>query len=77
MRIKVYALSIIDHTLLDSGGFVEVEDGARLGKLLGLLKTPLLLRPILYCTVNYERATHFTPLHDGDVVSIVAPISGG
>ena len=77
MRIKIYAPSIIDHTLLDPNSFLEVKDGTRLGKLLGILKIPLLLRPVLYCTLNHERVPRSTLLKDGDVVSIVAPISGG
>jgi len=77
MRIKIFAPTIIDHTLLDPNGFLEVQDGTRLGKLLSILKTPLLLRPVLYCTVNHERASRSTRLKDGDVVSIIAPVSGG
>ncbi len=77
MRIKVFAPCVIDHSLLDPHGFLEVEDGTRLGKLLSILKTPLLLRPVLYCTVNHERASRSTRLKDGDVISIIAPVSGG
>lgn len=77
MRIKIFAPTIIDHTLLDPNSFLEVQEGTRLGKLLSILKTPLLLRPVLFCTVNHERASRSTRLKDGDVVSIIAPVSGG
>lgn len=77
MRIKIYAPAFLDHSRLDHQGCLEVEEGARLGKILDQLRVPLLLRPVLLCTVNYDRVKLSTRLKDGDVVSIIAPISGG
>jgi molybdopterin converting factor small subunit len=77
MRVKVYAPAIIDHCLLDKNGFLEVEEGATLNKVFALLKVPLVLRPVLLYTVNYDRVKLSTRLKEGDVISIIAPISGG
>lgn len=77
MRIRVYAPAILDHSLLDHEGYLQAEDGVTLKKIYGLLKVPLLLRPILYCTVNYDRVKMNTRLKDGDVISFIAPVSGG
>ena len=77
MHIKVYAPAIIDHSHLDKNGFLEVEEDATLNNVFGLLKIPLILRPVLLYTVNYDRVKLSTRLKEGDVISIVAPISGG
>ena len=77
MRVKVYAPALIDHSRLDKDGYLEIEDGASLRKVFDKLKVPVLLRPVLYYTVNYDRVKMSVRLKDGDVVSIIAPISGG
>lgn len=77
IKIKVYAPAIIDHSQIDSDSFLKVEEGFTLRKLYKLLKIPLIYRPILFCTVNYDRVGINTVLQDGDTISFIAPISGG
>jgi molybdopterin converting factor small subunit len=77
IKVKVYAPAIIDHSKLDSNSYLILEDGTSLRKLYRLIKVPLWLQPILFCTVNYDRVKMNTILQDGDVVSFIAPISGG
>jgi molybdopterin converting factor small subunit len=77
MQIKVYGPALIDHTRLDPMGFLQVKEGTTLRQVYDLLHVPLLLRPVLYCTVNYDRVKMNTRLRDGDIVSFLAPISGG
>ncbi len=77
MRVKVYAPAFFNHDCLDAQGYLEVAEGARLRHALDALRVPLVLRPVLLCTLNYERVKLSTRLKDGDVVSIIAPISGG
>jgi molybdopterin converting factor small subunit len=77
IKIKVFAPAIIDHSKLDANSFLLLEDGTTLRRLFKLLKVPLLLQPILFCTVNYDRVKMSTVLKDGDTVSFIAPISGG
>ncbi len=62
---------------MDENSYMDVEDGITLKQLYRILKVPWLYRPILYCTINYEPARMKTRLMDGDVVSFLAPISGG
>jgi molybdopterin converting factor small subunit len=77
MLIKVYAPAFINRSALDENGFLYSEETLSLKQLYRLLKVPLLLRPILLCSVNYEQVPMNTPLKDGDVVSFITPISGG
>lgn len=77
MRVKVYAPAFLNHDCLDAQGYLEMAEGARLRHALDALRVPLVLRPVLLCTLNYERVKLSTHLKDGDVVSIIAPISGG
>lgn len=77
ISIKVYAPAIIDHSLLDKNGYLELEDGVSLTKVFDILKVPVMLRPVLLYTVNYDRVKMSTRLKDGDIISIFSPISGG
>ena len=54
-----------------------MEEGARLNDLYKVLKVPLILRPLLITSVNYDRRRPLTELSDGDEVSIFWPVSGG
>jgi molybdopterin converting factor small subunit len=77
IRVKVYAPGFIDHRLIDSRGFIDLEDGDSIGCLYKKLKLPLALRFSFFCNVNYERAQMSTKLKEGDVVTFLFPISGG
>jgi molybdopterin converting factor small subunit len=77
MRIKIYAPAWIDHTRLDRDGTLQVEEGATLTKVCEILKIPRLLRLDIFCSVNYDQVKMDTLLKDGDIVTFIAPISGG
>ncbi|HOQ10466.1 MAG TPA: MoaD/ThiS family protein [Syntrophomonadaceae bacterium] len=77
MKVKVYALPFLNGDAIDEMGFMEVPEGATLRYVYKKLQVPLLLRPILLCSVNYEKARMDQVLQDGDVISFFFPISGG
>lgn len=77
IKVKVYAPAMLDHTQIDANSILLLEEGSTLGKVYRILKVPFWLKPILFCTVNYDRVKLNTVLQDGDVVSFIAPISGG
>lgn len=77
IRVKVYAPGFISHQHLDEDGYATLPDGATLKSLYRFLKIPLLLRPVLLCSINSEQAQPRTPLKNGDTVSFFFPISGG
>lgn len=77
IRIRIYAPAFVDRSAIDINGFMDLDDGATLRHVYKKLRVPLLLRPVLYCTVNYDPAKMSTVLQDGDIVSFLAPISGG
>ncbi len=77
LKVKVYAPGFINHDSIDPDGFVDLKEGASIGTLYQELKVPLPLRLILVCSVNYELGQLSTKLKDGDIVSILFPVSGG
>lgn len=77
MRIKIYVPAFINHEQIDRNGWLEVPEGSTLKDVYKQLKVPPALRPILLCSVNYEKARLNKELKEGDVVSVFFPISGG
>ena len=77
VNVKVYAPLFGDSSILDDHGYLELPEGTTLGDLYRKLKIPLLLRNSLLCTVNYERHKSNRILVDGDIISFIAPVSGG
>ena len=77
MRIKIYATQLCDPSGIDEQGYVTLNEGSTVYGLYKKLKVPFALRPFLFCYVNYERAKLTQKLNDGDVVSMVAILSGG
>ncbi|MCX6560559.1 MAG: MoaD/ThiS family protein [Candidatus Aminicenantes bacterium] len=77
MRIRVYAPRFADHTKIDDAGFVTMPDGATLNDLLKTLRMPLRFATVLFCLVNYEKASLSRVLEDGDTVGFLALVSGG
>ncbi|MBI9102060.1 MAG: hypothetical protein JEY99_06580 [Spirochaetales bacterium] len=77
MKVKLYAPPFCDHSGIDDHGFLELKAGARLKDLYSIIKVPLLVRPVLITSVNYEKSGLLCKLEDGDTVSIFWPLSGG
>ncbi len=77
MKIRVYAPPFFDHSCIDGSGLMEIAAGSTLADVYKKLGVPLVLRPILFCSVNYEKARSDRKLEDGDIVSIYFPLTGG
>jgi len=77
MKIRISAPPFCDHSRISDSGYIELEDGANLNDLYKYLAMPLILRPLLITSVNYERRRPGYGLNEGDDVSIFWPISGG
>ncbi len=77
MKVKVYAPPFVNGDAIDEMGNLEVPEGATLRYVYKKLQVPLLLRPVLLCSVNYEKARMDRVLQEGDVISFFFPISGG
>jgi molybdopterin converting factor small subunit len=77
MRVKVYPLPFLKDDALDEMGNLEIPDGATLRDVYKKLQVPLLLRPVLLCSVNYEKSSLDRVLQEGDVISFFFPITGG
>jgi molybdopterin converting factor small subunit len=77
MKVKVYAPGFINHDLIDNNGWVELAENVSVNQLFKQLKVSALTRVIVTSFVNYEPARMNTRLKDGDVVSLMFPISGG
>jgi molybdopterin converting factor small subunit/DNA repair ATPase RecN len=77
MQVKVYPLPFLNDDALDEMGNLEVPTGATLRDVYKKLQVPLLLRPVLLCSVNYEKSSLDRVLQEGDVISFFFPITGG
>jgi molybdopterin converting factor small subunit len=77
LKVKVFAPAFCDLSAVDEEGYISLKEDATVNALYKKLKVPLALRPFVICTVNYEPAKLTRKLKDGDIVSMLAPISGG
>jgi len=77
MIIKVYPGSMIACKGLDEDGNIEVEDALSVRELLGLIKVPVLVRPLILISVNGMNVDRNYRLKPGDAVSFMMPIAGG
>ena len=81
MEISVRLFATLRQEAGWSEKVVEAPDGTTLGELLETLASPesnlkLTGRPV-YAAINQEYATTEKALHDGDVVALFPPVSGG
>jgi len=74
MKIKLIAPFRIPGQAAD--GTLEVPAGTRVGALFRLARAPLYTR-LLPVSVNGQQASPRQPLAEGDLVVVIAPISGG
>jgi molybdopterin converting factor small subunit len=77
MKVKVYAPAFCSFKHIDEDGNMVLPDGASLNDVYKKLRVPLPFRKLLFSAVNYRRVKLSTKLKDGDVVSFLAPLSGG
>ncbi|MBW2244810.1 MAG: MoaD/ThiS family protein [Deltaproteobacteria bacterium] len=77
MKVRVYAAGFCSFEHIDEEGFMNLPADASLNDVYKRLRIPLLLRKVVFAAVNYEQAKLATKLEDGDVVSLLGPLSGG
>lgn len=77
MRIRVFPPMFIEPKGLDENGYIDVEEGMTLKKLMKKIKVPIPLAPLLLCSINYKKASLKEILQDGDVVTFINIVSGG
>ena len=77
MKVKVYAPSFCNLSALDDDGYLLLQEGSTLNRVYKELTIPLPLRPFVTCYVNYKPAKLTQKLTDGDIISFLAPLSGG
>jgi molybdopterin converting factor small subunit len=77
IKVRVYAPGFINHDAIDQNGFVELDDGVTVKQLFRKMKVTPVARMFLTSFVNYEPVKMNMKLKDGDVVSLMFPISGG
>ncbi len=77
IKVRVYAPGFINHDAIDQDGFVELDDNVSVKKLFRKMKVSPLARMFVVSFVNYEPAKMDEKLKDGDVVSLMFPVSGG
>lgn len=77
LKIKVYAPPFLHGDDIDENGWLEVTEGTTLKDLYKVLKVPVILRPVIICSVNYAKPEKNQLLKAGDIVSIYYPVAGG
>ncbi len=77
MSVKVYASGFCSFEHIDREGFMTLPEVACRNDVYKRLRVPFLLRKVLFASVNYEHVKLNTRLQDGDVVSLIGPMSGG
>ena len=77
MKVKVYAPSFCSFRHIDEAGYMTLPDGASLHDVYKRLRVPRPFRKLLLSSVNSEQSKLSRKLKDGDVVSFLAPVSGG
>lgn len=81
MQVRVLFLGMLKEIAGRESESVDLADGATLGDLHSVLqqRMPQLLqfRHAIALAVNYEYSDSHTPLHNGDEVALIPPVSGG
>lgn len=77
MKIRVYAPAFCDYKYIDDNGFMELDEGTTLSQVLKKLNIPLVFRKVLISTVNYQKEKLSYKIKEGDIISIIGPLSGG
>lgn len=77
MKVKVIPPLGSDRSALDERGWMEVPEGTKISDILKIIRCNPVKAKLLMLSLNGERASLRTELHDGDVVGFFSPISGG
>lgn len=77
MRIKIIPPLGCDRSALDERSWTEMKEGSTVNDALKLIKCNPIKAKLLLISVNGERVSLKTELHDGDVVGFFSPVSGG
>ena len=77
IKVRIYAPGFINHDAIDQNGFIELDDNVSVKQLFRKMKVSPVARMFVISFVNYEPAKMDTKLKDGDIVSLMFPISGG
>lgn len=77
MKVKVYPGPFCKTDVLDEDGFIEIEEGTKVGDVIKILECPLPIKILGLYMVNYKKVKLSTKLKDGDIISIITPIAGG
>ncbi len=77
IKIKVYPGPLSTSEFLDEDGYALVVEGTTVGDLLTKLGCPRIVTLAGLYTVNHRRTRPSAKLNHGDVLSILAPPSGG
>ena len=77
MRVKIIPPLGSDRSALDERSWAEMKEGSTVRDALKLIKCNPVKAKLLLMSVNGERVSLRTELHDGDVVGFFSPVSGG
>lgn len=77
IRVRVYPGPFGKRDLLDDDGYIQVEDGSTVGDLLKILRVPKMVYRMGLYNLSYKREPLDKKLSDGDVLSFIAPLTGG
>lgn len=77
MRVKIIPPLGSDRSALDERSWVTMDEGSTVYDALRLIRCNPVKAKLLLVSVNGERMSLRTELHDGDVVGFFSPISGG
>lgn len=77
IRVKVFAPSWCDSSVLDERGWVEVMEGSTLSDVIRMIHMPKLIAKVFQASVNGEAVPLNTTLHNGDVIGFFSLITGG
>jgi molybdopterin converting factor small subunit len=77
IKVKVYSGPLALTDIVDENGYALVDEDTTVGGLLKALGCPKLVALAGLYTLNHRRTRMDTKLSDGDVLSILAPPSGG
>ena len=77
MRVKISVSGIADHSVLDDGEYLELEEKATIWTIYSRLRIPFHLRPFYKCYLNYKPAGMRDKIKDGDEIFFMTLAAGG
>lgn len=77
MRVKILPPHGCDRSALDERSWAELPEGSTVRDVLRLIRCAPLKAKLLLVSINGERCTLDSELHDGDVVGFFQLVAGG